>query len=257
MKLVIASMNFAPGHATNLCAYYKLCVECGFQTTLYLNKEYLKYIDTNKYTVVTDLKSVVSINPNAVLLYNVATTAIKFARFCKFNGWKFFYILHEPYSGLKQLLKEGGYIPRLIGAHCVNFYICSQADKVLLASDYAMENCHRYAHDVYKKAVRFSLIFMDEAHTEETTSRKYFSHVGSFYKSHASLEFLEFVKSAVGKSILFQIATRSDITKYLHDPILQYMQKSGQLIIQQGRPLTTKEINAAYRNSISKVRIMV
>lgn len=250
MKIIIASINFAPGMVAHLHAYYRLCVECGFQTILYLDETYLKYIDRNEYTIVTDLKAVIAINPNIVLLYNVATAAIRFAKICKSNGWKFLYVWHEPYPGLKQVLKEGSYIPQFIGAHCVSLYICCQADKVFLASDYAMESCYKYTRSMYKKAVKFPLIFMDEAQTKETTPRKYFSHVGSFCKSHASLEFLKFVKSAVGKSILFQIATRTNITEYLNDPILQYMQKNGQLVVQQGRPLTIKEITIAYRNSI-------
>jgi glycosyltransferase involved in cell wall biosynthesis len=250
MKIVIASINFAPGHVAHLRAYYHLCVACGYETILYLNEEYKKYININECVIVTDLKTVVSINPDIVLLYNVASKAIKFVRFCKSKGWKFIYVWHEPYSGWRQLVKEGSYIPRFVGACCVSLYICHQSDNVFLASSYAMNVCRKYAYKMYKKSYKFPLVFMDEAQEEASVSRKYFSYIGTFCKPHASLNFLKFVKSAIGKSIKFQIATRTNITTYLNDPVLDEMQKNGQLIVQQGRPLTTEEINRAYQNSI-------
>lgn len=251
MKIIISSIKFAPGHIAHLKAYYHLCIECGYQTILYLDREYLKYINNNKYVIVTDLKAVIDINPDVVLLYNVAITAMKFVRICKLKGWKFFYVWHEPYPGWEQLLKEGRYIPKFVGAYCVSFYICRKSDEILLASEYAMGKCHKYAHALYKKAIKFPLVFMDEKRqSDEIVPRKYFSHIGAFCKSHGSLEFLNFVKFSAGKSIMFQIATRTDITKYLNDPILQHMKRNRQLVVQQGRALTTEEINTAYCNSI-------
>ncbi len=216
----------------------------------YLDEEYLKYIDSSTYLTMTKLDDVVAINPEVVLLYNIAIVAMKFARFCKTKGWKLIYILHEPVLGCRETLKEGNSIIKAIGANFVNFYICSQSDKVLLASKYAQQCCEKYMPSTYKKSAKFPLIFMDEASNFTDVRKKYFSLIGSFADPHAPLKFVNFIKESFNKPILFQIATKMTITRYLEDPLIKQMMCNGQLIVQQGKPLTSTEINTAYRNSI-------
>lgn len=251
MNIVIVSTKFSPGHIAHLCAYYHLSVECGFKTIFYLNKSYLKYINKDEYAVVTDFNKVADIDPDVVLIYNASVIDMRIAKFCDSYGWKLLYVWHEPYPGFRQLLKEKSYIPKFIAAHFISLYICRQADGVFFASQYAMGLCKTYIPSIYKIAIRFPLIFMDESIKNEVShKRTFFSHVGTFSEAHGSLEFLKFVKFAAGQNIKFQIATKTDITKYLNDPILKSMKQSGQLMIQQGQPLSTHEINVAYSNSI-------
>ena len=250
MRIVIVSLNFSVGHIAHLKAYYHLCIDCGFQTTLYLQEQYLKYIDPQNYAITTKLSDLVIINPKVVLLYNVAITAMKFVRFCKIKHWTFIYVLHEPFPGFKEILKDGKYLPKILAANLVNFYICSQSDKVLLASKRAEQCCKKYMPFIYRKSVKFPLIFMDESGTFTNVKRKYFSIIGGFDDSHAPLKFVNFIKESFNKPILFQIATKMTITRYLEDPLIRQMMCNGQLIVQQGKPLTSTEINTAYRNSI-------
>jgi glycosyltransferase involved in cell wall biosynthesis len=251
MKIIILSDKFSPGHIAHLQAYYQLSTECGFQVMLYLNEKYLDYIDINSYKIIKNLKELYDFNPDVVLIYNVSISSIKIAKICKQNNWKLIYIWHEPYPGWRQILKEKDYAFRFIGADIISLYISNQADKVFLASDYAIKNCYKYNYRIYRKSIKFPLIFENKSlKNNKFIIRKFFSHIGAFSEAHGSLEFLKFVRSAEGKKIYFQIATKTNIIKFLRDPILQRMIDKGQLIIQQGRPLSEQEINCAYQQSI-------
>lgn len=76
--------------------------------------------------------------------------------------------------------------------------------------------------------------------------------IGGYSPARASDEFLGFVKyiGENGLGIKLQIATRSSIEDKLSDPIFKEMIESGQLVVRQGRPLSSEEINLAYRTSI-------
>ena len=249
MKILICSVHFGPGHTAHLDAYKHLLDECGFENALYLAPAYLKlFSDENiKKHIIISLEDALRFNPDVVWLYNIGFEDRKFIRAFKRRS-KLIYVLHEPYMGIHEILKEGKNIPYMVVAALLNAWICSQSYRVVLSSAYAVANCKKYMLGTYQKSLTFPLIFPDKYIS--TLNRQYFSMIGGYSDPHASDEFLNFVKASYQKNtIKFQIATRTDISEKLKDTILQEMVQDGRLLVHHGRPLTEDEMNQAYRRS--------
>lgn len=249
MKILICSVHFGPGHTAHLDAYKHLLDECGFESALYLAPAYLKLFSDEKIKkdIITSLEDALKFKPDVVWLYNIGFEDRKFIRAFKQHS-KLVYVLHEPYMGIHEILKEGKNIPYMVVAALLNAWICSQSYRVVLSSAYAVANCKKYMPGTYQKSLTFPLIFPDKYIS--TSKRQYFSMIGGYSDPHASDEFLSFVKESHQKNtIKFQIVTRTDISEKLKDTVLQKMMKDGRLLIQHGRPLTEDEMNLAYRRS--------
>lgn len=251
MKVLIASVHFGAGHTAHLQAYQKLSEECGYETALYLHKDYMKLFNNIQGMLFFAEDEVRAFKPDVVWIYNTGTEDIELIKLAKKLHSRIVYVLHEPYMGFRELIKDGSYWWKQ-GAACVlNDWICRQSDKVVLSSKYAAKNCRKYMRGAYKKHVMFPLIFEDEMAAEKE-KRQYFSMASAYGESKASDEFLNFVKKSAGRNdIKFLIATRTDISARISDPVLKKMIDSGRLIVQQGRPLTEDEMNTAYRTSIA------
>ena len=249
MKILICSVHFGPGHTAHLDAYKHLLDECGFESALYLAPAYLKLFSDEKIKkhIITSLEDALKFKPDVVWLYNIGFEDRKFIRAFKQRS-KLVYVLHEPYMGIHEILKEGKNIPYMVVAALLNAWICSQSYRVVLSSAYAVANCKKYMPGTYQKSLTFPLILPDKYIS--TSNRQYFSMIGGYSDPHASDEFLGFVKESYQKNtIKFQIVTRTDISEKLKDTVLQKMMKDGRLLIQHGRPLPEDEMNLAYRRS--------
>lgn len=248
-KILVCSVHFGAGHTAHLNAYQKMLAECGYDAALYIDPRYMNLLNDVKGKIFFDLQDGLNFHPDIVWIWNTGFENISVIKAFKRMGVPIVYVLHEPFMGIKNLLKEKGYITKAVGATALNYWICLKSDKVVLCSHYAEQNCKFYMRNAYKKRILFPLIYPDDF--MDTYERKYFSKIGGFGVAHGSEIFLHFVKDSFHKNtITFQIATRANITEQLKDPVLQKMMKSGRLIVQQGRPLTENEMNEAYRRSI-------
>ncbi len=250
-NILIASLHFSPGYIGLMMAWYKLCEQCGFKPMLYVDEQYSKYYEGANYRLSNSINEVAIFKADFVIVQNTGFENVEFFKWCVNNNCKILYILHEPYMGVRELMKDGTYCVKQAGACVLNSWLCSKSEKVILCSQYAEDNCKRYMKGAYKKKIRFPLLFMDE-YSEDGDERKYFSLVGSYATSKGSDLFLKFIKDAVAKGydIDFQIATRKNIEEQLKDDVFQKLMRDGKLIVQHGRNMTTDEINAAYRRSI-------
>ena len=253
MKVIIASVHFGAGHTAHLQAYQKLSVECGYDTALYIHQKYIKLFNNIKGKLIFREEEVKKFKPDVILIYNTGTENIKLIKLAKEMRSKILYVLHEPYMGLQELMKDGSYMLKQGMACVLNDWICRKSDRVVLCSWYAAKNCHRYMRSVYKKHLMFPLIFEDEyLQSDKGGQRKYFTLASAYVDSKACDEFLNFVKESNDRNdISFRIATRTDISNKLNDPIVQEMMESGRLIVQQGRSLTEDEMNTVYRTAIA------
>lgn len=251
MKVLIASVHLGAGHTAHLQAYQKLSEECGYETALYLHKDYMKLFSNIQGRLFFTEDDAKGFKPDVVWIYNTGTENIRLIKLAKELHSHIVYVLHEPYMGFRELMKDGSYWWKQ-GAACVlNDWICRQSDKVVLSSKYATKNCRKYMRGAYKKHVMFPLIFEDEM-TTDITSRTYLTMASAYDDPKASDEFLNFVKESADRNdIKFQIATRTEISEKLDDPVVKKMINNGRLIVQQGRPLTEDEMNTAYRTSIA------
>lgn len=250
MRIIVASMHFGAGHTSHLKAYLELGKQCKYDMALLLNRKYIPLFKSINGTVLFDLSQVKKFNPDIVWIYNIGVENIQLIKLCKEIGCKVVYVLHEPYMGIKGLLKEGSYFAKQTAASLLNIYICISATKVVLSSKMAVENCKKYMPNLYKKSVQFPLIFLDAY--INNMPRRYFSMVGGYAYAHGSDVFLNFVKESYlkRKDIFFQIVTRDNIEDKLTAVEFQEMIRGGRLLVQQGRPLTEEEMNLAYRQSI-------
>lgn len=253
MNLLIVSKKFGPGHINHLKAWYKLCRACGYSAKLYLDERYKDYFEEDEYDYTVELSEVESYRPHGALIYNTGFENVSFINWCAKNNCPIIYVLHEPYMGLRELLKDGSYMVKQLIASLLNVWICHKSSRVILCSEYAEENCAKYMKKTRKKAVRFPLIFLDDYDSRKVVERTYFSMIGGCSTAHGSDVFIEYIKRAYesGSNQKFQIVTRSNILHLLSDPVYKKMQNSGHLVVQQGRPLTEKEMSAAYRCSIA------
>ena len=253
MNILIVSKHFSPGFIGHMKAWYNLSEECGYNTKLFFDQKYEKYFDVNEYNYATRLNEVENYQPNIAVVQNTGFENIEFFKWWTKHNCKIFYILHEPYMGMKELLKEGSYFAKQSVACVLNVWLCAKATRIVLCSKYAEENCQKYMKMAYRKRAFLPLLFLDNYYEKKDAGREYFSMIGTYAEAHGSDIFIKYIKDAYenGSKQKFQIATRSDITKMLSDPVYKEMQDKGQLLVQQGRPLTEEEMNAAYRRSIA------
>lgn len=253
MNILIVSKHFSPGFIGHMKAWYKLIEECGYHAKLFFDQTYEKYFDAGEYNYTTGLDEVESFQPNIAVVQNTGFENIEFFRWCRKHDCKIFYILHEPYMGVRELLKDGGYIVKQAVASVLNVWLCAKATRIVLCSKYAEENCRKYMKGAYRKRAFLPLLFLDDYLEHQDNRREYFSMIGTYAESHGSDVFIRYIKEAYESGVeqKFQIVTRSNIAKMISDPVYKEMQDKGQLLVQQGRPLTEEEMNAAYRRSIA------
>lgn len=250
-RVVITSLHFSPGFVGHMQAWYKMCEQCDIEPILLLSDGYGDFFCDGEYKYVTDIKTLNIFKPNFAVVQNTGFENIEFFKWCEKNNCKILFILHEPFMGIKELVKDGPYCLKQAGACILNMWLCKKADRVIICSNYAQANFNKYMKKFNRKMVRFPLIFLDEYKADQD-ERKYFSLIGTYAVSKGSDVFVEFVKYATNKgyNISFQIATRSNINKQLNDPVLRKLMKEGMLIVQSGRDMSPDEINMAYRRSI-------
>lgn len=253
MNILIVSKHFSPAFIGAMKAWYKISKESGYHVKLFFNYKYEKYFDVNEYNYTTEFNEVENFKPNIAVVQNTGLENVKFFKWCMKHNCKIFYILHEPYMGMKELLKEGSYFVKQAVACILNVWFCAKATRVVLCSQYAEENCKKYMKEAYKKKAFLPLLFLDDYDLEGVVDREYFSMIGTYAEAHGSDIFIKYIKKAYenGSKQKFQIATRSNIAEMISDKVYKKMQEEGQLIVQQGRPLTEEEMNMAYRRSMA------
>lgn len=251
-KIAIVSLHFNPAYIGHMKAWYKMCEECNYEPCLFFCDEYAEFFEGESFRYIVSYRDLKNFKPNYAVVQNTGLENIRFFLWCDDFSCKIIYILHEPYMGIKELLKDGTYCVKQGIACFLNIWLCKKSARVLLCSDYAEKNCKKYMKNTYKKVIRFPLIFLDEYDEYNDSQRKYFSLIGNYAGSKGSDLFLNFIKYSFKHNldINFQIATRSDISNLLGDTIFQDMIKKGQIIVQEGRDLSTDEINLAYKKSI-------
>ena len=254
MKIAVASLRFAPGHLAHLRAYRELFLAIDCEVKLFLDGEYRSFMEDVPDTVfITDYKPIIEWKPDRVLSYNISPQNIQLAKKCKRNKIPFFYVLHEPWDSLKELMSMSkSFIPKRIIVHGVNYLIAKNAYKVILASDFGRDKYLRYMKGCNKNYDVFPLIFCDDYDSSVEVERKYFSFIGGFTKLRGCYQFLDLIKYSISEDngVRFLIATRSSIDSQIEDPVIKQAINDGRLSVYSGKPMTSKEINYHYRESI-------
>ncbi len=251
MKIAVLSLRFAPGHVAHLRAYREMFSELGCDVRLFLDKPYKEFMDDDVRNVfINSIDEVFAWSPERVISYNIANENIRAAKICKKKNIPFFYILHEPWDSIKELVALGKRAPRRIAANIVNYLTSINAHKVILASSNGALKYTKYMKGCNKNFEIFPLIFCDDYNDKQIIPRKYLSFIGGFTEPRGCSAFLDFIKFSIKheKDILFCIATRNALD--ISDPILKQAIDKNKLVVFCGKPMTSEEINYHYREAI-------
>lgn len=253
MKVAVVSLRFAAGHIAHLRAYRELFRELNCDVKLFLDRPYEDFIEADQsITFINSYETALEWNPDSVFSYNIANENIKLARLCKKRQIPFYYVLHEPWDSFKELLTLRDRVPRRIAANIVNYLTCRDAYKVILASQNGKTKYETYMRGCNKNYTVFPLLFCDEYDASQEIERKYFSYIGGFTENRGCLAFLKFIEYSVENNlgIQFKIATRTDVSGFIKGELIQKAIHDGLLVVQDGKPMTTDEINHHYREAI-------
>ena len=84
MRVIVASLRFAPGHIAHLRAYRELFSSIGCDVKLYLENGYNGFIEEDQNVVFyKSTDEILESKPDMVLSYNIANENIKVAKQCK------------------------------------------------------------------------------------------------------------------------------------------------------------------------------
>lgn len=253
-KAVIYSLNFNAAHIAHLLASYQQCEELGYESILCIHQRFEPYFAgmNIKYVIYKTPLQLKKVDLSLFLfpsLHNIVVAA--FQRL--FMKTKILYLFHEPLDTIQSYLPYSN--KREIGIillkHIVSLILVSLSNEILLPS--------AKSYDLYKRKYSFlnrhyaylPLLYPD-GQPPIQPERKYFSYIGGISKDHAFEEYLSFVAKAIEEKFMvnqlnFLIASRDPLN--VEDIHIHRLLNSGRLIIQQGRHLTTEEINYYYSQS--------
>jgi glycosyltransferase involved in cell wall biosynthesis len=229
-----------------------MCKDLGHEALLLVDKKYGNHLGLSGECVTASFSVASKFQPDAVLCYSSSYRNL-FARiFFRKKGGRLLFVLHEPFPGLREFVKEPDVMARYSARMLADALTCKMFDAVLLPSRVALEYYRRSTGFLNRAASVFPLIYADEYQSPQPAGRIWLSLIGGFSDGHGSGRFISLVKHSVahGLGIKFLIATRDDISARLRDPGVVKAIEGGWLAVRHGRPLSSVEINECYRASI-------
>ena len=258
MRILLVSLKFNTGHLSSIVGWKRLADLAGHETVLYLDKRYEDFLNIPGVCCVYDEKSLHEIGKiDVVVIINLSAKDWAFLkRIKKTDKAKVIFIHHEPWRGWTETIKDSmqtEFVSAFLRRIAKRFFgakVLKYSDIVVCPSNTCAQIYKNYEFRINKNYIVFPLIYPDEMIGVERHEKKYFSFIATADGYKAFSKFVDFVKYASKRdgSIKFQIATKTNITSYIDDELLD-LQNKGRLIIQHGRDLTVDEINAAYDSS--------
>jgi len=248
---LIISLNFNPGHVSNLVASCRQCEELGYEAIYYIHPSFVGMLPSASRYIVHESSTRPKADLAVFLFPSIRNVLL--IRSLKRDGTKVVYVFHEPLAPMGTYRDAGFsyfYLAKLWVANRVSAYTVKKSDSILLPSRRAVsmyESNALYRNPNYHY---LPLMFDDERGSNfENVERKYFSYIGTVAADHSFGEYLRFVQWAVSgghlSGLVFMIATKSDfdIPKELHN--------SDRVKILSGKPLSNEEINDCYASSFA------
>lgn len=258
-KVFIMSAKFSPGHFSHMLAYYKLFEELDYQPYLFVDNRYNSFLRDYKEFQSIIINTSFDVIPDILLIYNLSSKDMKYVKQLKRKNanLKVYFVYHEPWYGFKRwicdVIKHNESVIdniKALGRFIFSKSVIKNANKVILSSnkavDFYVKNCIKYN----KNYVLFPLVFIDESIDNNTSlikEKKYFSFISTAAAAKNFDLFIKYIKyrSRKDKDALFQIATRTDISRYI-DSEIKSLIDNNRLIVIHGHSLTNDEINYAY-----------
>ena len=258
-KALIVSLKYHPGHYSHLIAYYLLLKEVGYESTLYVNKNFAKLdVDDafNKLYKMTWLSY--QKFDCVVFLFPSIKNILEIIKFRVFGSATIFYLFHEPIISYKEFYQSG-----FTGLSLAKLFFIDGVNKLSVTLSNSVILCSLKAFAIYETKynllnshkLHIPLIFDDENQSKISINneRIYISYIGTLATDHAFDKFINYVEHAVSNdefmNYKFLIATSSRLDKKLMRRL-----KSGdirdRLVIVDGKWLSNQEINSFYSKSL-------
>lgn len=245
---VITSLKFNIGHISHMTALYKAIEKLGFNVKLLLDGRYLNYIDKNEFKVEMHDDNYIVNQSATYIIQNPSKINNNFLKILKKSNTKSIYILHEPWTGIKDRLKTKNLFG-IIRSILVNIYhnrTIKLSSRILVPSEFALKKYTLYSSRLNKDVKKLYLLFDPDEFSGEH-SKVFMSYIGGIGPDHNFNGFVKFMNKFFDKSNMhFMIATRSD---FKLDIINEHILKSKRFKLIKGRVMTNNEINQCYSES--------
>ena len=259
MNALIISLNFNPGHFSHLVANYRLFEDHGFSPYLYVNESFNKMDDKNEFRKINsseELEELKTIDA-AIFWFPSLRNIFAIIRLRFLFKSKIIYIYHEPFDAIKNYYNSGfrfKKIAKICLINLVNIPVIFFSHRIVLPSSAALRLYEKKYTFLNSRYSLVPLIFDDESDSSiDSTRKNCVSYIGTIAADHAFDRFVVFVDSAIKKGwfsdLIFSIATSSIIPDKERALLSPYLQ-SGKVLITEGHPMSTDEINGHYRSSI-------
>lgn len=253
-NVVVAVTRFVPGMIMSALTQYRMFVDLGFTPFLLVEPRLRSMMEgIDDWNIIERPEELDEVDPALIIVNNVGFESLKLINRCRVHESKTFYVLHEPFPGLRRIAIEGpSRWVRCVGAYTLSALLCKATDVVLLPSDQAVSYYEERMVNINRSYRQVPLFFSDPSDIDVHTKRSYFSYIGTYCDAHAADEFIEFVLYATvrDRDIKFQIITRSSIAERMKDRRLQKLIKEKRLRVMEGSPLSEREMSDAYLRSI-------
>jgi len=260
MNALIVSLNFNPGHFSHLVANYRLFEELGYEPYLYINSSFNRMDDANEFRKINTSDQHRELGPVsiAVFWFPSVRNIGEIVRLRLSSPARIVYVFHEPFDSIKAYRDSGfGWlkIARIVMINLVNIPVLFLSHRIILPSLAAYSLYEKKYTALNGNYCRIPLPFDDEAVSGrvEFGEKEFFSYIGTIAADHAFDRFVDFVDIAVSNGWLtkqkFLVATRSTIPARERQ-ILHRLLQSGRVVIREGAPLTTQEMNHHYQRSL-------
>ena len=247
---IIVSLNFNPGHVSHMVASYKQCEEIGYKSVLYIHPRFKEYLPEGIDFLCYGEDKLLT--PSLAIILFPSLNNLKLIRTLKVGGTKVIYVFHEPLADFSEYKRSGFSIKALLKLWVVNrvsAWTVKKSDVIILPSRKALQYYRSNALYKNENYHYLPLMYDDECcESDLGRKREYFSYIGTIAADHSFNEYLRFILWAVKnnrlKDLNFLIATKSKFD--LPEDLIN----NDRVLVQSGRPLSDKEINDFYSQSI-------
>lgn len=255
--ICVISLWYSPGHYEHIKALLCLINAAGYDSVAYLDSRYEKLARDDINIVYANQRPLPK--ANYYIVYNTSTKDCAVYNHAKRSGWraKWLYVYHEPFKGYFETIehfaveeKNARDAAKTIIRHQYTRGMLKRSDMILLPSASAVGEYQKRSSRYNKAYSEFPLVLCDEADIDTGGRRQFFSFIATASKDKGFEAFLSFVEYASERdeSLMFQIVTRSNISKYLVGNIATLI-GSGKMLVTHGRDLEEDEIREAFLRS--------
>jgi hypothetical protein len=259
MNAIIVSRNFNPGHYSHLVANYRLFTENSINTYMFHHPAFNRMGVFGKERVMNHFRELRKLKriDLAIFWFPSLKNIVDIILLRIFYKTKIVYIFHEPFESI-QSYYEAGFsalkTAKIMLVQLINYIIVLMSNKIILPSSRAFAAFERMYQHTNKPHLEIPLLFDDEAvHINNVTCRHYISYIGTIAEDHSFDEFVKMASLAMEHhwfpGYQFLIATKSVVPPRERAVLLPYI-KSGMILLEEGRPMSTDIINNHFNNSI-------